>query len=133
LSAKDVVDVCDEEASVLEVSKETEIEDDADRQNGAGSGARKPAIDDQLAEAVIDRHREQKQQEIYRPPPRIVDERSQHEPGNGPQRLGRALEQQVSRQDDRQEAENEHIRVEQHSASPTILPPRSRASAGSSA
>jgi hypothetical protein len=53
-----MVRVRDEEAGVFEVAEEAEVEDDADRQDGARLAAREPAIDDQLAETEIDRDRE---------------------------------------------------------------------------
>src|SRR4030081_2125647 len=86
-----------------------------------------PAVDDQLAEAEIDRHREHEQEEVLRPPPRIVKKRSDYEPGDRPERPGCTPEQQIPRQYDRQEAENEDIGVEQHSFGPTISLPWSQA------
>src|SRR5712692_10619842 len=102
MGAKDIVQVGDEKARILEIPQEAEVEDDAGRQNGARLRVRQVAIDDQPAETEIDRHREQEKEQKLRSPPRVIEERSQYQPGDRPKRIGSSAKQGISCQHDRQ-------------------------------
>ena len=126
LGTKKIVHVGDEEAGIFEIAEEAEIEDDADRENSAGAGARKPAIDDQLAEAEINRHREQEKEEILRSPPRIKDERRSHQPSDWPEYGLRPAQQGMPREHDRKETEDENIGIKQHRSVQPVSPSSGR-------
>src|SRR3546814_4149860 len=113
--SSDLVEVVGQEVRVLEVGDVPEIDRDAEDQQGPRKrAAARGVAGDQAAHDVVERHAAHDQQQVRRIPPSIKEQQRQQQPGHRAVELPEAAETVVHGQDDGQERQDEHIRVEQH-------------------
>lgn len=115
VGAGEGVEAADGEVGVFEVAEQAEVEDDAgDQPDFAGVlSALSVRLVEQAAEAEVGEHRHEQQHQINRPPPRVEEQRGQHQPDD--RRLMPAPgDPEVAGEGEGQEEEEEFVGVEEH-------------------